>query len=104
MIKCLDDGKGNLDSKYILRGSFLSVSNDRLSFSFVQQFLSIINEEIANSMHHSSIVHTIFVERSAIKMYGHSLTLCGLNVNVISYKVTLHFIYLSLYQLITSLF
>ena len=40
MIKCLDDGKCNLDSKYILRGSFLSVSNDRLCFSFVQQFLS----------------------------------------------------------------
>ena len=50
MIKCLDDGKGNLDSKYILRGSFLSVSNDRLCFSFVQQFLGIINEEIANSI------------------------------------------------------
>ena len=43
-------------------------------------------------MHHSSIVHTIFVERSAIKMYGHSLTLCGINVNVsISYNVALHF-------------
>ena len=40
MIKCLDDGKGNLDSKYILRGSFLSVSNDRLCFRFVHQFLS----------------------------------------------------------------
>ena len=40
MIKCLDDGKGNLDSKFILRGSFLSVSNDRLCFSFVHQFLS----------------------------------------------------------------
>ena len=52
----------------------------------------IINEEIANSMHHSSIVHTIFVERSAIKMYGHSLTLCSINVNVsISYNVALHF-------------
>ena len=33
MIKCLDDGKGNLDSKYILRGSFLSVSNGRLYVS-----------------------------------------------------------------------
>ena len=43
MIKCLDDGKGNLDSKYnILRGSFLSVSNDRLLYfsSYINLILS----------------------------------------------------------------
>ena len=67
MIKCLDDGKGNLDSKYILRGSFLSVSNGRLSFSFIQQFLSCklgfietFSWEKPNSVHNPSIVRAIW--------------------------------------------
>ena len=66
MIKCLDDGKGNLDSKCIRRGSFLSVSNDRLCFSFVQQFLScklgfieMFSWEKSNSVHNPSIVGAI---------------------------------------------
>ena len=60
MIKCLDDGKGNLDSKLVHCERVISVSQfDSYSNSLAVSL--IIYEEIANSMYHSTILYIPFL-------------------------------------------